>query len=159
AEVREQRRAATAAALDVAPDGAVLLPANPLSLPGEAVAACERAPVPLSEDRSARAVRRRGRRRHDARAREEADDRASGIGGIGPASACDRTELRQLEVVAAVESGPQKALADARQRPIGQSRALDEVNVQRLVAPLGEQHGASGRTVAAGAAGLLVVGL
>ena len=70
-----------------------------------------------------------------------------------------RRELVGAEVVAAVRSAHLQAPRDGRDRLVGQLAALDEEDVQALVATLGEQQRARRRAVAAGAPGLLVVGL
>ena len=157
AEVAQDRLAAAAVLLDVGPDLAVLAPARARAL----------------LDRGRGTAPRRGRRSGRAPARRSG--RApTGDGAITPArvrwpsSARSRSpsprscarELARVERVAAVAV---RGRSDPVGQPARQLRvdllALDEVDVERLVAVLGEQQRPRRRAVAPRAARLLVVGL
>ena len=116
----------------------------------------ERAAVPAPGDLPEDAVGRRRARLDDAGARQVADDRAH---DLLVAARVPRERLRAQVVAAAVVGRAGDRAGDRLERGLLDGRALDEEDVQALVARRREQQAARGRPVAARAARLLVVGL
>ena len=105
AEVRQERGAAAFVAVDVVPHRPVLTPTGMLHLAGELAARLEDARVPLPHQAARAAVRRRGLERDQSGPSEMADDRPDRL-PVGPLAG----DLRQRDVVAAIESGPAQPL-------------------------------------------------
>ena len=144
-------------ALDEGPDRAVLAPARALRLARRRAARRPRAAVERRHEAPAQRGPSATAPAHDARAREVPDDRAHLIAS-SPARR-SRRQLALLDVERRVRTPRASRSATARERRLVDLGALDEEHVQALVARLGEQQRSGRRAVAAGAAGLLVVGL
>ena len=158
AEVPQDRAPTTRRALDERPHRPVLAPARTLAVRRRRAACRTRPRVERPLDPAAHAVRRRRSRVHDAGAHEMADDRANLVGLLA-ARPEDRRELVGADVVAPVDRARLQPVRDGRDRLVGQLAALDEEDVQPLVAALGEQQRTRRQAVAPGTAGLLVVRL
>ena len=109
-------------------------------------------PSKAPSDAPAQPIDRRRRRAHDARPREMADDGAHAL-GLRIAGG------RHRQVVAAVDRGAQQRAGHRLERRVVDLGALDEEDVQTLVAALREEQRARREPVAPRAPGLLVVGL
>ena len=140
-------------ALDERPDRAVLAPARALRLAPPTSAAAPRARGRRRRrEPPAHAVHRRRRGLQDARARQVADDRPDALGLV-----VERGDRATSKRPSGAEATSRRATPSSN--CVVDLGALDEEDVQALVARLGEQQGASRGAVAARAPGLLVVGL
>ena len=147
-------------ALDERPHRAVLAPAGALRLARRGAAGGPRAAVERRGEAAAHAVDRRRRGLDHARAREVADDRPHLLGVA--AEVVDAEVVRRARIAEGQRErarGARQALGHARERGVVDLGALDEEDVQPLVARLGEQQRSRRRAVASRAARLLVVGL
>ena len=152
AEVAQDGRAAAIGALHEGPHRAVLAPARALRIARRRPAGRPRAPVEARDDAPAQAIDGRRRRTHHAGPREVADDGAHAL-GLRIAGG------RHRQVVASVDRGAQQRAGHRLERRVVDLGALDEEDVQALVAALGEEQRARRAPVAPRAPGLLVVGL
>ena len=139
------------------PHGPVLAPAGARALLGGGPADGQRARVPCARDAPRDAVGRRRGGLHHARAGEVADDGAHDL-VVGARRAGERAD-RHVEAPRRPVRGSEQGPRDGLERGLLHRGALDEEDVQALVAGRGEEQAAGGTPVAAGATGLLVVGL
>src|SRR5206468_2493316 len=133
-EVAQDLAAPAFAALDKGPHGAVLAPARTLTVACRALRTHLHSSVPLAAPAAGYTIHGRRRGLEQPRPREMPDHRAQ----LLAVDARSSGQLGRLDVVAPVGGTEAEVLGHGRERAVGHRGALDEEDVQALVALSGE---------------------